>query len=403
MFTLDCASKMFMSESYIHIREDITENDFLDITIKPKWRGKNDTLSSQRFKAQSEMNLAELKDPEEKLRTKSLSNLNYDGDTDSVDMEEEGEEVEEILLKCSICDIEYSGYLDNHEHASHYGDFIDRGESAKKRKYLRKKRRKEREENRAKNRVNFEDYKDWAHLMEEFDPGAERKWTLEYQFNTGAENPDQPKLSKIVIGRGHKNEYPELNNIILFDDVKAYENTVWRTRILQDKIHQNKHVQEFYSLIPTNNTCLFCFTERQFEVSTALLEGRPLIADVNNPYNITRHDGSGNLPPNEEAVERIMEEEKEAIEQQHDKTELLATTITSTSIGNGSLIKPKHQSQNKWKQNIMKKFRSKSFNKKLKLKLKKSQNNKIEEEKEDGEEEDNEEFEVLEFDKAFEI
>lgn len=402
---------MFMSESYIHIREDISENDFLDIAINPRWRAKNDPSSKTLAKAQSEMNLTELKDTDEKQRTKSLSNLNYDGDTDSIDLEEEGST--NILLKCSICDIEYTAYIDDNQHSDRNNigggdDSIDRGESKKSaRKSLRKKRRREIEEDRSRmNKINFEEYKDWAHRMEEFDPDAERKWTLEYQFtatnNSYQHHQNQLKLSKIVIGRGHKNEFPELNNIHLFDNVKHYETTKWRNAIFQQKIDQNKHVQACFSLLPLNATCLFCFSERQLEVSKAVLEGRPLVATVatvssrrNGSNDFTKLDGCEQMTNgHDKTIQKKMNEEREELKGQAEEKEAVSE-ITNTNTSQQQ--QQKQQKRKKWHQNIMKSFKTKSFNsRKPKLKFKKPPRNIQEEAEEEDNDDDNEEFEVLE-------
>jgi hypothetical protein len=269
-----------MSTSYVYYREVTLEDGVLDITkVDNECAGVNDKLiiNDNKFKkpmasTQSELNLNKEKtDIKGIWKSRSLTSLNYDGDTDSINGENDEINYEEIKLKCSICDIEYNAYLEFPAANKDVQDGIGK-------KIKRHRRRKADDTSQPK--VNFEEYKDWAHRMEEFDPKAERKWTLEYQQQVDEE---LPHLSKIIIGRGHENEFPELNNIHLFDNVKLYRKSPWRNAIFDSLKKCHDHIKLSFSLIPSNQTCLFCFTERQNEIMHSLSEGKMFISHKTEP------------------------------------------------------------------------------------------------------------------------
>lgn len=291
---------MFMSTSYMYYREVTLEDDVLDITrVDASSAGFNndkklltDDSVKVKFKksmasTQSELNLNKEKTDNKGIwKSKSLNSLNYDGDTDSINGENDEINYEEIKLKCTICDIEYNAYL---EFPAANKDVQD-GLAKKLKRY---RRRKVEDASRAQPKVNFEEYKDWAHRMEEFDPKAERKWTLEYQQQVDEE---LPRLSKIIIGRGHENEFPELNNIHLFDNVKSYQKSPWRNSMLDNLKKSHDKIRLSFSLIPSNQTCLFCFTERQNEIIFSLSEGKMFVSRKTKPL---RKKNSFNENPEE--------------------------------------------------------------------------------------------------------
>ena len=280
---------MFMSSSYVYYREVTLEDDVLNITTNNGEASTADKIldiqdpKSKTWK--SEPNLLDKSSKQPAWKTKSTNSLNYDGDTDSINEEVDGINYEDIKLKCTICDIEYNAYLE-------YPTRNDTTDGLVGKKFRRHRKRRQRksmndaDEEEYKHKVNFEDYKDWAHRMEEFDPKAERKWTLEYEVDD-----ELPRLSKIIIGRGHENEFPELNNIHLFDDVKAYEKASWRNSMLNSLKNQNTNVKSKYSLIPSNQTCLFCFSERQGDIRRSLAEGNSFASNTTENGSVANSNG----------------------------------------------------------------------------------------------------------------
>lgn len=268
-----------MSSSYVYYREVTLEDDVLNITTNNGEASTADKIleahDSKSKSWKSEPNLLDENHKHPAWKSKSTNSLNYDGDTDSINEEADGRiNYEDIKLKCTICDIEYNAYLEFPTR----NDTTD-GLSVKKvRRHRRRRQRKSMNDadgEESKKKVNFEDYKDWSHRMEEFDPKAERKWTLEYEVDD-----ELPRLSKIIIGRGHENEFPELNNIHLFDDVKAYEKASWRNSMLNSLKTQNMNVKSKFSLVPSNQTCLFCFSERQGDIRRSLAEGNAFASNT---------------------------------------------------------------------------------------------------------------------------
>ena len=271
-----------LSSTYVYYREVNLDDDVLNIStivggnaslgdkVLDQLDGK---FTKQTVSSKSEPNLAESRSYVQGgglWKSRSNNSLNYDGDTDSINDETDGTNYKDMKLKCSICDIEYNAYL---EFPPAVGKDAHDGFNIGK-KFRKHKRKKQEgsansdDEESNQHKVNFEDYKDWAHRMEEFDPRAERKWTLEYEVDS-----ELPRLAKIIIGRGHENEFPELNNIHLFDNVKLYRKSSWRNSILTQLKNFNSNMKAKYTVIPTNQTCLFCFAERQQEIRQVCKQG----------------------------------------------------------------------------------------------------------------------------------
>lgn len=272
-----------LSSTYVYYREVNLDGDVLNISTID---GNNASLGDKvldhlddkfiipTVSSKSEPNLTEIRNTGQNgglWKSRSNNSLNYDGDTDSIHGDTDGINYEEIKLKCSVCDIEYNAYL---EYPSSAGKDSHDGIGKRFRKHRRRKQRGDDEES-SHQQVNFEDYKDWAHRMEEFDPRAERKWTLEYEVDS-----ELPRLAKIIIGRGHENEFPELNNIHLFDNVKSYRKSSWRNSMLNQLKSFNSNIKDKYALIPTNQTCLFCFTERQQEIRQVCGQGHTFTCNL---------------------------------------------------------------------------------------------------------------------------
>lgn len=92
------------------------------------------------------------------------------------------------------------------------------------------------------------------HILEKFDPRSEKKYTLEYD--------GQQRLNKVIIGRGHTDEYSELNCIRLFHDITKSKQTDWRTTLFKKLKTNNDKIKSLFSGLPTLQTCLFCFEEQ---------------------------------------------------------------------------------------------------------------------------------------------
>ena len=288
-----------LSSTYVYYREVNLDDDVLNIsTIDGKNASMGDKVLDhldEKFiiptvSSKSEPNLTEIRNNASQngglWKSRSNNSLNYDGDTDSIHGDIDGINYEEIKLKCTICDIEYNAYLEFP--SSTGGKDSHDGIGKRFRKHRRRKRQglnnsDDDESNHQK--VNFEDYKDWAHRMEEFDPRAERKWTLEYEVDS-----ELPRLAKIIIGRGHENEFPELNNIHLFDNVKSYRKSLWRNSMLNQLKNFNSNIKDKYALIPTNQTCLFCFTERQQEIKQVSEQGHIFTSNFDDLKKNCTHD-----------------------------------------------------------------------------------------------------------------
>ena len=278
-----------LSSTYVYYREITLDNDVLNIsTIDGGNASKQDKVLDHfddkftipTISSKSEPNLTEAQTQGQNGRlwkSKSNNSLDYDGDTDSINGEVDGIHYEEIKLKCTICDIEYNAYIEFPAASKDIEDGFNIGKKLRKHRRRKTKLATNSDDESNQNKVNFEEYKDWAHRMEEFDPRAERKWTLEYEVDS-----ELPRLSKIIIGRGHENEFPELNNIHLFDNVKSYRKSPWRNSMLSKLKNFNSNVKEKYALIPSNQTCLFCFAERQQEVRQVCEQGHNFISSLSD-------------------------------------------------------------------------------------------------------------------------
>ena len=95
------------------------------------------------------------------------------------------------------------------------------------------------------------------HILEKFESRSEKKYTLEY--DTGR------TLKKVIIGRGHKNEYPEANSVRLYNDKSLSERSKWRGKCLKMLKSNNDKIRTAYSALPGVHTCLFCFEEKSNE------------------------------------------------------------------------------------------------------------------------------------------
>lgn len=277
---------MFLSESYVHMQDELKDGNVVVLDEKRPILNKvasvddEKSLFESKLLSKSENDISSYKNKqkrEESGRIRS-SSLSYDADTDTDPESESKVGISNILL-CEICQLEFTSC---HEDQFNWLELEEFGSDTKtptltskksKKKHSRTKvdmGRKKKSHQQA-SKINLEDYKDWAHRMEEFDPSAERKWTLQYKVKG-----EQPTLAKAIIGRGHKNEFPELNNIHLFDEVNTFAKAPWRERWVSLLKAENERISENYSLYPRKNTCLFCFEERVKEIVHALQQGLPM-------------------------------------------------------------------------------------------------------------------------------
>ena len=144
--------------------------------------------------------------------------------------------------------------------------------------------------------------------VEHFTPESERKWTLYFEINSnscttnrqpnchythsdcekndlmanqkadqvftedgsicdGMENTPEDqttiKLTRVVIGRGQKDEYPELNTVRLVNEhLVNRQNCMWRVTIMDLLKQRNQVENDQFSNFPTVNSCLYCFNAK---------------------------------------------------------------------------------------------------------------------------------------------
>ena len=249
---------MFISESYIHFQNDFLhtaeDDEFVDISfdLNPfkqySDRDDEDIVVKAKYLSKSEDCLYQKK--------KVSSSRGYDGDTDS-DANEIPVERATPLARCDICKLDFMhDILDNRDL---------KGFNVKKKKWKRKSKTNFNHKASSMQCIDFEDYKDASHKMEVFAADSERKWTLQYQYQCNGERNHQ-MLAKVIIGRGQADQYPELNNIHLIQELKDYKQYKWRNDCLEHLKSRNKMMRERFSLLPSLNMCLFCFNERNNDI-----------------------------------------------------------------------------------------------------------------------------------------
>ena len=273
---------MFLSESHVHLHVEMhgkLEYIFPDLSMhnNKKKLKTDDFFRNSRVISASEDNITtklsqNISSSDSKAKKLSTSNLSCDTDNDS-DLENEFSEhlFSDNLISCDICTLVSQPTI-----CLQFPQASESISPAKdipiKQSKQKNKKSKHIRERKIRSALNINDYKDCAHKMEEFSADSERKWTLEYFYD---KQEDQHKLSKIIIGRGQKDDYPELNTIHLIDAIKGWDTADWRNNVFY-ALKKNNLFSEKFSLLPTNKTCLFCVNEQQKKINEAIRKRLPL-------------------------------------------------------------------------------------------------------------------------------
>lgn len=206
--------------------------------------------------------------------TNSSTSLNYDADSDSSEPELLVPKEWTWELKCQMCNLVFSSPFEETFRTKSSNQSPKKEKENKKKNFRNKIKEKGEKFNPIVGGINFDEYKDASHKMDKFDPNCERVWTLEY-FN----RQYSPKLSKIIIGRGHRNEFPELNSIHLISEMRDTKETEWRNNILSALKEKSQFIQEEYNLIPNNEICQFCFYESMMRLNELRRCNKPFRRD----------------------------------------------------------------------------------------------------------------------------
>ena len=195
--------------------------------------------------------------------TNSVNSLNYDADSDSSELELVAPDEWSWELRCEVCNLQFSSPFEETFKTKSSSPSPKKELTGRKKNFRKKfKAEKHKRFSPVVGGVNLEEYKDVSYKMDKFDPNCERVWRLEY-FN----QQYSPKLSKIIIGRGHHNEFPELNSVHLINEMRDTKETQWRSDILHDIKFNSRIISEEFNLVPTNHTCQFCFFEKTLKLN----------------------------------------------------------------------------------------------------------------------------------------
>jgi len=271
---------MFLSGPYNNILTEDTTNDSSTSFRFKKKAEDNDINSMLESKSlfYSEHNLLRINNKDKQF-SRSLTSLNYDADIE-YDSEPEMVVLPEWAweLRCDLCGLEYGSPFDSTFACKENIQDSPKRERKNKRKLFHKRNKTERPKqfNPIVGGVNFEEFKDASYKMDKFDPTSERVWTLQYKYDQEIASTIQPKLSKIIIGRGSRNEYPELNSIHLISAMKNSQTSEWRNSIYENLKSNKNNISDKFNLLATNQTCLFCLYERNPQVHTAICNNQKL-------------------------------------------------------------------------------------------------------------------------------
>ena len=211
---------MFISESYIHYQDDLSHTagydaeEFVDISfdLHPLRRNSNVGVKSKYLSKSADLVY--------RSRIPSSTNGGYEGDSDSDSSSVcTSPENTSVHTHCEICNLDFiHGVLDDTKQQQQQQQPQQRHrETGTTRRKTRQRRRRNSFSydvfaNSMRRNIDFDQYKDEQHRMEVFAPDSEKKWTLQYEYNR---ERDEKKLTKVIIGRGQNDDYPELNNIHL--------------------------------------------------------------------------------------------------------------------------------------------------------------------------------------------